>query len=65
VSVEERRLSPLLEKNASKHPEQGSDIDKEVTASFATPGKSQLRRQDITAADDSDGTEKLLYPHRL
>jgi len=37
-----------------------------VTASVATPGKSQLRTQDaVAAADDSDGTEKLKYPHRL
>ena len=46
--------------------EQGSDIEKEVTVSFATQGKSQLRKQDVAAAaDDSDGTEKLIYPHRL
>ena len=44
--------------------EQGRD--KEVTAPFATPGKSQLRKLDVVAAaDDSDGTEKLKYPHRL
>jgi hypothetical protein len=36
----------------------GSDTEKEVTASFRTPGKSQLRKQDVVAAaGDSDGTE--------
>jgi hypothetical protein len=45
---------------------QGSDIEKEVTASFAITGKSQLRKQDfIAAADDSDSTEKLKYTYRL
>jgi hypothetical protein len=42
---------------------QGRNIEKEVTVPFSTPGKSQLRKQDVVAAAvDPDGTETLKYP---
>lgn len=41
-------------------PKQGSYIEEEVTASFATPGKSQLIKKKgvVTAADDSDSPRR-------